>query len=157
MGNKYSFLNDMLERLTAFCREQGIELPIVRLIEVDGILMPYAIPLHLVKNDQMDKFEAEVVFLLVDFPNKENREAEKCRLKVIAEEFKRPCLLTMKAAFSPHQDNFYRNLGFMKMPVTWSDEVGIVYEVFLNGQLEMGSFVSLMEHVEYIGKVIIYV
>lgn len=147
----------MLDALKVFCIEQGMELPIVRLIEVDGVLMPYAIPLHLVKNDQMDQFDAEVVFLLVDFPNKENREAEKCRLRVIAEEFGRPCLLTMKAAFSPHQDNFYRNLGFMKMPVTWSDEAGNVYEVFLKDQLEMGSFVSLMEHVEYIGKEIIYV
>ena len=56
-------------------------MPLVRLIEVDDVLIPYAIPLHLVKNDQMDKFDAEVVFLLADFPNKENREAEKCRLK----------------------------------------------------------------------------
>ncbi len=150
-------INDMLDRLKAFCREQGIELPIVRLIEVDDVLIPYAIPLHLVKNDQMDQFDAEVVFLLVDFPIIENREAEQCRLKVIAKEFGRPCLLTSKAAFSPQQDIFYRNLGFMKMPVTWSDEAGNVYEVFLNGQLEMGSFVSLMEHVEYIGKEIIYV
>lgn len=147
----------MIYALRAFCIEQGIEFPLLRLIEVDGLLMPYAVLLHLVKNNQMDQFDAEVIFLLTDFPEKENREAEACRLKVMSEEFKRPCLLTMKAAFSPHQDNFYRNLGFMKMPVTWSDEVGIVYEVFLKDQLEMGSFVSLMEHVEYIGKEIIYV
>ena len=44
----------------------------------------------------------------------------------------------------------------MKMPVTWSDEADNEYEVFLKGQLEMGSFVSLMERVEYIGKEIVY-
>lgn len=158
MSKNYPFgVDKMIYALRAFCIEQGIEFPLLRLIEVDGVLMPYAVLLHLVKNNQMDQFDAEVIFLLTDFPEKENREAEACRLKVMSEEFGRPCLLTMKAAFSPHQDNFYRNLGFMKMPVTWSDEAGNVYEVFLKDQLEMGSFVSLMEHVEYIGKEIIYV
>ena len=36
--------------------------------------------------------------------------------------------------------------------VTWSDEAGREYEVYVKGQLEMGSFVNLMERVEYIGK-----
>lgn len=44
----------------------------------------------------------------------------------------------------------------MKMPVTWSDNAGRVYEVFLKGQLDMGAFANLMERVEYIGKEIIY-
>lgn len=44
----------------------------------------------------------------------------------------------------------------MKMPVTWMDEAGREYEVFLKGLLEMGSFANLMMHVEYIGKKIIY-
>ena len=156
MGNSYSSLTDMLDRLEAFCREQGIELPMTRLIEVDGVLRPYFIPLHLVKNDQMNQFDAEVVFLLVDFPNRENREAEACRLKVVAKEFERPCLLTTRAAFSPRQDQFYGSLGFMKMPVTWSDEADNVYEVFAKGELNMDSFVSLMEHVEYIGREIVF-
>jgi hypothetical protein len=94
--------------------------------------------------------------MLRDFPERENREAEECRLSVMAEEFGIPCLLTTKAAFSPWQDSFYKRFGFMRMPVTWSDEADNEYEVFLKGQLEMGSFVSLMEHVEYIGKGIVY-
>ena len=149
-------INDMLDRLEEFCRAQGIEVPITRLIEVDGVLRPYFIPLHLVKNDQMCQYDVEVIFLLVDYPDRENREAEACRLKVVAEEFERPCLLTTRAAFSPRQDQFYRSFGFMKMPVTWSDEAGREYEVFVKGQLDMGSFVSLMEHMEYIGKEIVY-
>ena len=156
MANKHSSLIDRLDRLEVFCREHGIEHPMMRLIEVDGVLRPYYIPLHLVKNDQMNQFDAEVVFLLVDYPDRENREAEECRLKVVAKEFEGPCLLTTRAAFSPRQDSFYRKFGFMKMPVTWSDEAGREYEVFMKGQMEMNSFVSLMERVEYIGRKIVY-
>ena len=36
--------------------------------------------------------------------------------------------------------------------VTWSDEAGREYGVFMKGQLDMGPFVNLMERVEYIGK-----
>ena len=69
MGNKGSLrVNDMLDRLRAFCSGQGLEVPVVRLIEVDGVLMPYAVPLHLVRDDQMGQYDMEVVFLLVDFP-----------------------------------------------------------------------------------------
>ena len=149
-------INDMLDRLKEYCRVQGIEVPMTRLIEVDGVLMPYAVPMHLSGKDRWEEFDAEAIFLLVVFPDKEDREAEACRLRVMAEEFERPCLLTTRAAFSPRQDQFYRKFGFMKMPVTWSDDADREYEVFVKGQLEMGSFVSLIEHVEYIGKEIVY-
>ena len=153
MGNKHS---PLIDRLDAYCREQGIERPIMRLIEVDDVLRPYAIPLHLSGKDRWEEFDAEVIFLLRDFLERENRDAEECRLSVMAKEFGMPCLLTTKAAFSPRQDSFYKRFGFMKMPVTWSDEAGCEYEVFLKGQLEMCSFVTLMEHVEYIGKELVY-
>ena len=156
MGNKHNSLIDRLDRLEVFCREQGIERPMMRLIDVDDVLRPYAIPLHLSGKDRWEGFDAEVIFLLRDFPERENQEAEKCRLSVMAEEFGIPCLLTTKAAFSPRQDNHYWKFGFMKMPVTWSDNAGRVYEVFLKGQLDMGAFANLMERVEYIGKEIIY-
>lgn len=156
MGNKHNSLIDRLDRLEVFCREQGIERPMMRLIDVDDVLRPYAIPLHLSGKDRWEEFDAEVIFLLRDFPERENQEAEKCRLSVMAEEFGIPCLLTTKAAFSPRQDNHYWKFGFMKMPVTWSDNAGRVYEVFLKGQLDMGAFANLMERVEYIGKEIIY-
>lgn len=156
MGNKHNSLIDRLDRLEVFCREQGIEHPMMRLIDVDDVLRPYAIPLHLSGKDRWEEFDAEVIFLLRDFPERENREAEECRLSVMAEEFGIPCLLTTKAAFSPWQDNYYWKFGFMKMPVTWSDNAGRVYEVFLKGQLDMGAFANLMERVEYIGREIIY-
>ena len=54
------------------------------------------------------------------------------------------------------QLRFYKSIGTVKMPVTWSDDADREYEVFVKGQLEMGSFVGLMEYVEYIGKEIVY-
>ena len=149
-------MNDLLDRLKAFCLKEGLEVPVARLIEMDGVLMPYAVPLHLARNDQMGQYDMEVVFLLVDFPDRENREAEACQLRVMAEEFGRPCLLTTKAAFSPLQDSFYKNPGFMKLPITWEDEAQCDYEVYMKGQLEMCNFADLMEQVEYIGKEIAY-
>ena len=47
MGIKHS-LKDMLDRLEEFCREQGIDVPMMRVIEVDGVLRPYFIPQRLV-------------------------------------------------------------------------------------------------------------
>ena len=150
MVNKNSSLVDMLDRLEEFCREQGIEVPMMRLIEVDGVLRPYFIPLHLGKNDQMCQYDVEVIFLLVDFPNKEDREAEASRLRVMAEEFEMTCLLTTRAAFSPRQDKFYGSFGFMKMPVTWSDEAQRDYEVYVKGDMLMDTFAYVMEQVEYV-------
>ena len=43
-----------------------------------------------------------------------------------------------------------------RMPITWEDEAQREYEVYVKGQLEMGSFVSLMERMEYIGREIVY-
>lgn len=40
--------------------------------------------------------------------------------------------------------------------VTWSDEAGREYEVYVKGQLDMGPFANLMERVEYIGREIVY-
>ena len=149
-------INDMLDRLKAFCMERGLEVPMTRLIEVDDVLMPYAVPLHLVRNDQMCQYDVVVVFLLVDFPDRENREAEACRLEVMAEKFGKPCLLTTRAAFSPRQDKFYKNLGFMKMPITWEDGAQREYEVYVCGDVLMDTFAYVMEQVEYIGKEIVY-
>lgn len=36
--------------------------------------------------------------------------------------------------------------------VTWSDEAGREYEVYVKGHIGMGPFTNLMERVEYIGK-----
>ena len=44
----------------------------------------------------------------------------------------------------------------IQMPVCWSDDFQNEYKVYTKGRFEMGGFVNLMEHVEYIGKEIVY-
>lgn len=51
---------------------------------------------------------------------------------------------------------FYKNLGFMKMPVTWSDEAQRDYEVYVKGDMMMDTFAYAMEQMKYIGREIVY-
>jgi len=65
-------------------------------------------------------------------------------------------VLTVKAVASPYQQQIFKHVGLMKMPVTWADYQQNEYVVYAKGKLEMGGFVNLMERVEYIGKEIVY-
>ena len=95
-------------------------------------------------------------FLLKDFSERENREVEERLLKHLFEELGEPVVLTVKAVASPHQQQFFKHVGIMKMPVTWADYQQKEYVAYAKGNLEMGGFVNLMERVEYIGKEIVY-
>lgn len=97
-----------------------------------------------------------MIFLLKDFSERENREAEKRLLNHMFEELGEPVVLTIKAETSPRQQLFFKHVGLMKMPVTWADYQQNEYVVYAKGKLEMGGFVNLMERVEYIGKEIVY-
>lgn len=44
----------------------------------------------------------------------------------------------------------------MKLPVTLTDNHQYVNEIYVKGQLEKDDIVKLMEHVEYIGKEMVY-
>ena len=72
------------------------------------------------------------------------------------EEMGEPIVLTVKELESPNQQRFFKELGMIKMPITWSDTNQNVYDVYVKGNLEMGGFVNLMERVEYIGSEIVY-
>jgi len=154
--------------LKAFCREQGMDAPEFWIINPDryinpegGCLMPYAAVLHLSGKDRWEEFEARAIFLLTDFSERENREMEQSKLEIAFMDVGEPVALTtrMPEGLSRQSNNlnFYRGVGMIRMPITWEDEAQREYEVYVKGQLEMGPFVSLMEHVEYIGKEIIYV
>ena len=84
------------------------------------------------------------------------REAEERLLKHLFEEQGEPVVLTVKAVASPHQHQFFKHVGMMKMPVTWADYQQNDYVVYAKGKFEMGGFVNLMERVEYKGKEIVY-
>ena len=85
---------------------------------------------------------------------------EQSKLEIAFRDIGEPVVLTtrMPEGLSRQRNNlnFYKNVGMTKMPITWADEAQHQYEVYVKGQLEMGSFVSLMERMEYIGRAIVY-
>ena len=150
-------MNDLQDRLKVFCKEQGLDIPQFWVIKPDDYYMGYAVSLHLNGKDRWEEFDAKVVYVLRDFSDRENREAEERLLKHMFEEIGEPIVLTIKEVESPNQLRFLKGIGLMKMPVTWSDTCQNMYDVYAKGNLEMGGFVNLMERVEYIGKEIVYI
>ena len=73
------------------------------------------------------------------------------------EELEEPIVLTINEVVSPNQQRFFKGIGMMKMPVTWSNANQIEYAVYAKGNLEMGGFVNLMERLEFIGKEYVYI
>ena len=142
-------MNYLQDRLKMFCKGQGLDVPQFWIIQPDGYYMSYAVSLHLSGKDRWKEFDAKVVFLLKDFSDRENREAEERLLNHMFEELGDPVVLTVKAVASPHQQLFFKHVGMMKMPVTWGDDCQDVYEVYTKGHLETGGFVNLMERIEY--------
>lgn len=150
--------DDLQDRLKEFCKEQGLEAPRFWIFSPDGYYICHAVSLHLNGKDRWEEFDANVIFVLKNFSTRENREMEAGRLQCMFEELGEPIVLTSKMAESPsNQQHFYMSIGLTQMPVTWSDHHQHEYEVYAKGELEMGSFVNLMERVEYIGKEYVYI
>lgn len=149
-------MDGLQDRLKAFCREKGLDAPRFWIFPPDGYYICHAVSLHLNCKDRWEEFDVNVVFVLKDFSMREDREMEANRLRCMFEDFGEPIILTSKFAESPSsQQCFYKSIGLIKIPVTWSDHQS-EYEVYAKGHLEMGGFVNLMERVEYIGKMIVY-
>lgn len=149
-------MNDLQDRLKLLCKEQGMDMPQFWIIKPDEYYMGYAVSLHLSGKDRWEEFDANVVYVLRDFSDRENREVEERLLKHMFEEIEEPIVLTIKEVESTNQLRFLKGIGLMKIPVTWSDTSQNVYNVYAKGNLEMGGFVNLMERIEYIGKEIVY-
>ena len=150
-------MNDLQDRLKKFCIDQSMDVPQFWIIKPEDYYMGYAVSMHLSGRDRWEEFDTKVIFVLKDFSDRENREAEERLLKHMFEEIGEPIVLTIKEVESPNQLRFLKGIGMMKMPVTWSDTSQNVYDVYAKGNLEMGGFVNLMERVEYIGKEIVYI
>ena len=148
-------MNDLQDRLKGFCKEQGLDIPQFWVIKPDDYYMGYAVSLHLNGKDRWEEFDANLVYVLRDFSDRENREVEERLLNHMFEEIEEPIVLTIKEVESPNQLRFLKGIGLMKMPVTWSDTCQNMYDVYAKGNLEMGGFVNLMERIEYIGKEIV--
>ena len=59
-------VNDLHDRLTVFCKEQGLEMPRLSIFPPNGVYMCYAVSLHLTGKDRWEVFDANVVYLLKD-------------------------------------------------------------------------------------------
>ena len=150
-------VNDLQDRLKAFCKEHGLEAPRFWVFPPDGCYVCHAVSLHLMSKDKQYEFDAKIIFELKDFSGMENRDAESNRLRCMFEDLGEPIILTSKVAeFPNNQHSFFKSIGLSKMPVTWSDHHKKMYEVYMKGNLIMDEFVSLMEQIEYIGKEIVY-
>ena len=149
-------VNDLHDRLTAFCKEQGLEMLRFRIFPPNGVYMCYAVSLHLTGKDRWEEFDAKVVYLLKDLNEIGNNETLENRLHCMFGDLGEPVVLTVRADESNGQQRFFKGLGMIKMPVTWSDDHQQDYEVYTKGHIEMGGFVNLMERVEFIGKEIVY-
>lgn len=149
-------ISDLQDRLTSFCKEQGLEMPRFWIFPPNGVYINYAVSLHLTGKDRWEEFDAKVVYLLKDLNEIGNNEALANRLRCMFEDLGEPVVLTVKADESSNQQLFFKGFGMTRMPVTWSDEHLQDYEVYTLGEIDMGGFVNLMERVEYIGKEIVY-
>ena len=149
-------MNDLQDRLKMFCTEQGLDVPQFWIIQPDGYYMGYAVSMHLSGKDRWEEFDANVVYVLRDFSDRENREVEERLLNHMFEELGEPIALTIREVEPQKQQCFFKSVDLRKMPVTWADDRQNMYEVYTRGQLEMGGFLNLMERIEYIGKEIVY-
>ena len=147
---------DLQDRLKAFYEVQGLEMPRFWIFPPNGVYMCYAVSLHMKGKERWEVFDANVVYLLKELNEIGNNEALANRLCCMFEDLGEPVVLTVKADESNSQQRFFKSIGMMRMPVTWSDEHQQDYEVYTKGRIEMGGFVNLMERVEFIGKEIVY-
>ena len=154
---KNPFGTDYLQdKLKAFCKELGLDMPRFWVFSPKEVYMCYAVSLHLKGKDKGEVLDANTIFMLKNLNEIGNIDALENRLNCIMADLGEPIILTAKTDETLGQQQFFKGVGLMKMPVTWSDNHQNVYEVYVKGQLEMGCFVTLMEHVEHIGTEIVY-
>ena len=154
-GNVFG-VNGMYNNLQAFCKKHRWDMPRFWALPLNGVMMCYAVSIHLKGEDKWEKYDDKTVFMLISLNEIGNLDVLENRLGCMLEELGVPIVLTIKSDENPIQQQFFKGVGLIKMPVTWTDSCQNVYDVYLKGQLEMGGFVNLMERLEYIGTEIVY-
>ena len=149
-------VNALQDRLKAFCREQGMEMPRFWIFPPNEVYMCYAVSLHLAGKNRWEEFDANIVYLLKDLKDVEDNETLENRLRSMFEDLGESVVLTVRTEESSNQHHFFKGLGMVQVPVTWSDDQMQDYKVYTLGKIDMGGFVNLMEQVEYIGREIVY-
>lgn len=144
------------DKLKAFCCEQRLDMPRFWVFPPNGVYMCYAVSLHLKGKDKGEVLDANTIFMLKSLNEIGNLDALENRLNSIMADLGEPIILTIKDDETLGQQQFFKGVGLVKMPVTWGDNHQNIYEVYVKGQFEMGCFVTLMEHIECIGAEIVY-
>ena len=144
------------DRLWVYCQEQKMEMARLWVFPPNGVYMLYAVSMHLTGKDRWVEYNAMVVYLLKNLKEIGDDETLAGRLRCMFEDLGEPIVLNIKADESANQLDFFKSIGMVRIPITWSDGNQTDYEVYTKGHLEMGGFANLMERVEYIGKEIIY-
>jgi hypothetical protein len=98
-------------------------------------------------NDRWEEYRADVVFLSGEHCNN-----EAILLGQILKKLQDPVILIVPLALSVNSQSLYKSLGFLLVPARWTNNKNLEeHEVYIKGQMGMGGFVNLMEHVENIG------
>ena len=133
----------MTNELKMYCSEHGYESP---RFWPASYTKDFAVSLHMMGSDRWEEFDANVVFILG-----ENGKNNAKLLDHILEELQEPVVLTVPLAVPANQQNFFKRLGLVLVPARWTNKNQEEYNVYVKGQMGMGGFVNLMEHVENIG------
>ena len=133
----------MTNELKAYCKEHDYGIPKYWPANYTN---DYAVSLLMVGNDQLEEFDANIVFLLGEHGKNEAK-----LLDQILDELKEPVVLTIPLAVSAYQQKLYKSFGLVLVPVRWTCKNQEEYEVYIKGQMNMGGFANLMDNVENIG------
>ena len=131
-----------MKDLKMYCNEHGYESP---RFWPANFTKDYAVLLHMTDNG-WEEFDANVVFL---YGEQSKNEAK--LIGQILKELQEPIVLTVPLAVPCNQQNYYKRFGFVLVPARWTNKNQEEYEVYIKGQMNMGGFANLMEHVENIG------
>lgn len=130
----------MANELKAYCKEQGYDKP---KFWPASCTKDYAVSIRMRGNDLWEEFEANVVFIIGEHRNNEAK-----ILGQILNELQEPVVLTVPLAISANKQALYRSLGFLLVPARWTNNKNLEeHEVYIKGQMGMGGFVNLMEHI----------
>ena len=129
-------VNELQDRLKAFCREHGWEMPRFWIFPPKGYYVCHCFSMHLKGKGNWKDVEASVVFMLMDFSTMDNREIEANHLSSMLKDLGEPVVLTSKVAeMHNHQQRFFESVGLVKMPVRWEDDAQNEYEVYVYGKI----------------------
>lgn len=121
-------VNSMYDNLQAFCKEQELDMPRFPVFPPNGVMMCYAVSLHLKGKDKGEILDAQTVFTLKSLSEIGDFDALANRLRCVMADLGEPIILTIKADETHGQQQFFKGIGLMKMPVTF-DSVGVEDEL----------------------------